>query len=372
MPLNFAAAALAKQSASKAAVARDSSPRGHVSSCDNAQAEAARLNRATNTLRRQILGASIEQGQAEGTEEATPPPFEPIHTLHAKDFVDDSRPRDWSFWRLVGDFSGKDLKGIKLVGADLSGCNFAGADMRGVVCYGADLSAADCTRVDIRDANLCRANLCGTKFVHAKLDNVNLRFAVASPRCRSLFVLGGGQTPPSDATASSSAAASSSSSSTPSMRISAAGDQAAMAAFCGSSGRLAESLALEDEQDKLQRLKDALRRHKAVSAGAVIKLIKRPDAAAAAELAERAEAERAANATADDVAAARLVEWQQTFLSQGRTAKYVDELASFHGASLVSASLHYGAFSDAHMEAVDLGGANLTAGVSPAAVVGVE
>jgi hypothetical protein len=79
--------------------------------------------------------------------------------------------------RFPKDLHGRDLHGLRFVGADLRGVDFSHANLNGAVFTGCDLENAKFDDADLRNARFVGAQLAGATFTRAKMDGITLHGA---------------------------------------------------------------------------------------------------------------------------------------------------------------------------------------------------
>ncbi|HZX68280.1 MAG TPA: pentapeptide repeat-containing protein [Candidatus Elarobacter sp.] len=84
--------------------------------------------------------------------------------------------------RFPKDLHGRDLHGLRFVGADLRGVDFSHANLNGAVFTGCDLENAKFDDADLRNVRFIGAQLSSASFARAKMDGVTLRGADLAPR----------------------------------------------------------------------------------------------------------------------------------------------------------------------------------------------
>ena len=84
--------------------------------------------------------------------------------------------------RFPKDLHGRDLHGLRFVGADLVGVDFSHANLNGATFTGCDLENAKFDDADLRNARFVGTHLANTSFARAKLDGVKMQGADFSGR----------------------------------------------------------------------------------------------------------------------------------------------------------------------------------------------
>ncbi|MBV8750117.1 MAG: pentapeptide repeat-containing protein [Candidatus Eremiobacteraeota bacterium] len=79
--------------------------------------------------------------------------------------------------RFPKDLHGRDLHGLRFVGADLVGVDFSRANLNGATFTGCDLENAKFDDADLRNARFVGTHLANTSFARAKLDGVKMQGA---------------------------------------------------------------------------------------------------------------------------------------------------------------------------------------------------
>src|SRR5437764_13075942 len=100
------------------------------------------------------------------------------HRLYLETEYHEGHRANFSSANLTGrDFSGLNLRGIKMDRAVLRGADFTGADLRSANLIGAMAQQARFDRADLSRARLSGANLVSASFENACLEKTDLEFA---------------------------------------------------------------------------------------------------------------------------------------------------------------------------------------------------
>ena len=102
-----------------------------------------------------------------------------LHVLYLETEYREGHRANFASVDLTGrDFSGLNLRGIKMDRALLRGADFTGADLRGANLIGAMLQEARFDRADLSRARLSGANLVSARLENARLARAEMEFAV--------------------------------------------------------------------------------------------------------------------------------------------------------------------------------------------------